>query len=440
MLGSFLYLYILIVMNIEDIYKKFQECKGVATDTRKEVEGKFFFCLSGDNFNGNEFAQLASEKGAKYIVIDNPKYQLSNTILVENVLATLQQLATFHRKKMGTLIFALTGSNGKTTTKELIFSVLNQSFNTQKTEGNLNNHIGVPLTLLSLMPETEIAIVEMGANHPKEIEFLCKIAQPDFGYITNFGKAHLEGFLSLEGVIEAKSELYQYLIANKKRIFFNQDDENQVNKLREYSDKCSFSLSKNPSADIQISLEKTSPFLDFKFGETIISSHLIGKYNAQNIAIAICVGRYFKLSEQTIKQGIEAYIPSNNRSQIIEKQSNIKIILDAYNANPSSMKAAIDNFISLDFPKKILILGDMKELGLESEREHQFIVDYILQFQWEKVFLVGENFNKTSTEFVKFLNVSEVIKYFLNKEYQDTFFLIKGSRSMQMEKILDFIN
>jgi UDP-N-acetylmuramoyl-tripeptide--D-alanyl-D-alanine ligase len=404
------------------------------------VEGKFFFCLSGDNFNGNEFAQLASEKGAKYIVIDNPKYQLSNTILVENVLATLQELATFHRKKMGTLIFALTGSNGKTTTKELIFSVLNQSFNTQKTEGNLNNHIGVPLTLLSLMPETEIAIVEMGASHPKEIEFLCKIAQPDFGYITNFGKAHLEGFLSLEGVIEAKSELYQYLIANKKRIFFNQDDENQVNKLREYSDKCSFSLFKNPSADIQISLEKTSPFLEFKFGETTISSHLIGKYNAQNIAIAICVGRYFKLSEQTIKQGIEAYIPSNNRSQIIEKQSNIKIILDAYNANPSSMKVAIDNFISLDFPKKILILGDMKELGLESEREHQFIVDYIQQFQWEKVFLVGENFNKTSTEFVKFLNISEVIKYFLNKEYQDTFFLIKGSRSMQMEKILDFIN
>ena len=341
---------------------------------------------------------------------------------------------------MGTLIFALTGSNGKTTTKELIFSVLNQSFNTQKTEGNLNNHIGVPLTLLSLMPETKIAIVEMGASHPKEIEFLCKIAQPDFGYITNFGKAHLEGFLSLEGVIEAKSELYQYLIANKKRIFFNQDDENQVNKLRGYSDKCSFSLSKNLSADIQISLEKTSPFLEFKFGETTISSHLIGKYNAQNIAIAICVGRYFKLSEQTIKQGIEAYIPSNNRSQIIEKQSNIKILLDAYNANPSSMKAAIDNFISLDFPKKILILGDMKELGLESEREHQFIVDYIQQFQWEKVFLVGENFNKTSTEFVKFLNVSEVIKYFLNKEYQDTFFLIKGSRSMQMEKILDFIN
>ena len=404
------------------------------------MEGKFFFCLSGDNFNGNEFAQLASEKGAKYIVIDNPKYQLSNTILVENVLATLQELATFHRKKMGTLIFALTGSNGKTTTKELIFSVLNQSFNTQKTEGNLNNHIGVPLTLLSLMPETKIAIVEMGASHPKEIEFLCKIAQPDFGYITNFGKAHLEGFLSLEGVIEAKSELYQYLIANKKRIFFNQDDENQVNKLRGYSDKCSFSLSKNLSADIQISLEKTSPFLEFKFGETTISSHLIGKYNAQNIAIAICVGRYFKLSEQTIKQGIEAYIPSNNRSQIIEKQSNIKILLDAYNANPSSMKAAIDNFISLDFPKKILILGDMKELGLESEREHQFIVDYIQQFQWEKVFLVGENFNKTSTEFVKFLNVSEVIKYFLNKEYQDTFFLIKGSRSMQMEKILDFIN
>ena len=250
----------------------------------------------------------------------------------------------------------------------------------------------------------------------------------------------MEGFLSLEGVIEAKSELYQYLIANKKRIFFNQDDENQVNKLREYSDKCSFSLSKNLSADIQISLEKTSPFLEFKFGETTISSHLIGKYNAQNIAIAICVGRYFKLSEQTIKQGIEAYIPSNNRSQIIEKQSNIKIILDAYNANPSSMKAAIDNFISLDFPKKILILGDMKELGLESEREHQFIVDYIQQFQWEKVFLVGENFNKTSTEFVKFLNISEVIKYFSNKEYQDTFFLIKGSRSMQMEKILDFIN
>ena len=286
------------------LYEKFKECAGVATDTRKDLRDTLFFCLKGETFDGNEFAPLAIEKGAKYVVVDNEKFaSLPEAILVEDTLKALQDLAHQHRKQLAIPVIALTGSNGKTTTKELIYSVLNQSFRALKTEGNLNNHIGVPLTLLRLTPDTDIAIVEMGANHPGEIAALCQIADPDFGYITNFGRAHLEGFGSFEGVIKAKSELYNYLKKADKRIFFCQDNDLQANLLEGYSQTYSFSLEGNEKASLQLSVKESVPFVQLAWGETILPTRLIGKYNAMNAAAAICIGHYFKLSKEAITYG-----------------------------------------------------------------------------------------------------------------------------------------
>lgn len=427
-------------MSIESIYSKFQECNfSVSTDTRKNVQDSLFFCLNGENFDGNTFAQKAFDNGAKYIIIDNPAYQsVKNTILVDNSLETLQKLANFHRKKLATPIIAITGSNGKTTSKELIFSILNQSFHTIATLGNLNNHIGVPLTLLSIKPSTEIAIVEMGANHPNEIAFLCQIAEPDFGYITNFGKAHLEGFLSIEGVIKAKCELYEYLIAHQKTIFFNQDNLIQTEKLQNYPNIFSFSVKNNNSANIIAQIVQSFPFVSIKTENTTIHSYLTGVYNADNIVAAICVGRYFKISYEAIKKGIENYIPSNSRSQIIEKANGNKLLLDAYNANPSSMQVAIDNFKQIEYPNKIVILGDMKELGTESHFEHQQIVTYLENNVWKEVLLVGENFGNTSNNYKHFKSTDDVLSYLEKQHYTDTFFLIKGSRAMKLEQIVAY--
>lgn len=426
-------------MKIEELYTKFVACSFVAIDTRKNIENSLFFCLKGENFDGNQFAEMAFDKKAKYIVIDNPKYQsIPNTILVDNSLETLQKLAHFHRNKLKTPIIAITGSNGKTTTKELVFSVLKQSYRTLCTIGNLNNHIGVPLTLLSITPSTEVAIVEMGANHPKEIEFLCKMAMPDLGYITNFGKAHLEGFLSLEGVIRAKSELYDYLSTNKKTIFLNRDDQTQWEKQKQYSLKYSFSKTgKNASVCFQI--HEKFPFLSVVFDNQIITSNLIGEYNADNIGAAIAIGTYFDISSEKIKKGIESYIPTNSRSQIIDKEYNNKILLDAYNANPSSMHVAISNFKEINHPKKVIILGDMKELGTESYTEHKAVVDYLSQFLWEEVLLVGENFSKIKSNYRHFVDNQEAIQYLSKQKYENTFFLIKGSRAMTLEKIVDYL-
>ena len=363
------------------LYEKFKECTGVATDTRKDLHDTVFFCLRGETFDGNEFAPLAIEKGAKYVVVDNKKFaSLPQTILVEDTLKALQALAHEHRTQLATPLIALTGSNGKTTTKELIYSVLNQSFRALKTEGNLNNHIGVPLTLLRLTPDTDIAIVEIGANHPGEIAALCQIAEPDFGYITNFGRAHLEGFGSFEGVVKAKSELYNYLKKAGKRIFFCQD-------------------------------------------------------NALNAAAAICIGNYFKLSKEAISRGIEGYVPSNNRSQFVQKDRGNQILMDAYNANPTSMHAAIEAFGEIKAPHKVLILGDMKELGAYSQKEHQQLVDDIATYSWDAVLLLGDNFYQTQTNFMKFKTLTEINDYLRQHPFSDTFFLIKGSRSMTMEKI-----
>ena len=425
---------------IANLHSLFLECSSVSTDTRKIEKNSLFVALKGDNFDANTFAKEALEKGAKYVVIDNPTYLIDNrTLLVKDSLVALQELAKHHRTFLGLPIIALTGSNGKTTTKELIHAVLSKKYNTLATIGNLNNHIGVPLTLLRFTKETEIGIVEMGANHQKEIEFLCKIAQPDYGYITNFGKAHLEGFGGVEGVIKGKSEMYDYLRDNNKIVFVNLDDSIQKEKSTNIK-RFSFSLN-DSTADVKISTIEANPMVKIIFNNQTIQSHLIGIYNANNINAAITIGNYFKVSDELIKEAIENYIPENNRSQLILKNGN-EIILDAYNANPSSMAAAIANFIQLEKKNKIAILGDMFELGEESHNEHEKIVDLLINETSISTYFIGKDFyaNQTSNTHLKFFENFENFAAFLKTNLpNNNLLLIKGSRGMALEKTLDLI-
>lgn len=400
-----------------------------------------FFAIKGENFDANTFAKEALDLGALFVVIDNESYFIDErTILVKNSLETLQELAKFHRDYLGLPIVALTGSNGKTTTKELINVVLSKKFKTKATIGNLNNHIGVPLTLLSFTKETEIGIVEMGANHQKEIEFLCQIAQPDFGYITNFGKAHLEGFGGVEGVIAGKSEMYQYLAANQKTVFVNLEDAIQVEKSKGIK---SFTFGvKNQNADLNIQKIEANPFVIINYNDFQIESHLIGLYNSNNINAAVAIGKYFEVPESDIKSAIENYIPANNRSQMMQKGSN-EIILDAYNANPSSMSVAITNFLQLDKKNKIMILGDMFELGDESLYEHKVIVDSLANQKQALCFLIGKSFyaNKISNENIQFFETFDLFAEYLKKyEFNSNTILIKGSRGMALERSLEYIS
>lgn len=428
-------------MKLTDLHKVFRESTGVTTDSRKIQPNNIFFALKGDNFNGNEFAEEAIQKGAKLVVIDEKKYftDKDKMFLVDNVLQTLQDLAKLHRDYIGLPVIALTGSNGKTTTKELIYQVLKQKYKTQATIGNLNNHIGVPLTLLAIEEDTDIAIVEMGANHQKEIEQLCTITQPDFGYITNFGKAHLEGFGGFEGVIKGKSELYDYLLANQKMCFVNLDDELQVKKssgIRQFN----FST-QNKNANVFFDQVEAQPMATITTKGINIHSQLTGTYNAVNICAATCIGTFFGIDLNTIKQAIEEYTPTNNRSQWIEKGDN-KILLDAYNANPSSMKVALQNFSQLDLPNKLLILGDMFELGKESDAEHLRIIEWAKGSNIQ-TFFVGEHFYKhqqKQSEVFSFFNNFEDLKSFLVEEKINTkTILIKGSRGMQLERVLEHL-
>ena len=420
------------MMNIAQLYQLYVQTYLVDTDTRKIRKGSMFFCLKGDNFNGNEFAEEALKKGANYVVIDEEKYNTKpNAILVENVLETLQKLANFHRKHLSIPVISLTGSNGKTTTKELINAVLSKKYITAATAGNLNNHIGVPLTLLSMTPKTEIGIVEMGANHLKEIAFLCKIAEPDFGLITNFGKAHLEGFGGFEGVVKAKSELYDFLRLNNKTVFINTDDELQV--------KQSAGINAIEFNNTVVKFMDANPFVKVQFKNTMIESNLIGKYNYSNIAVAVAVGNHFNVAETDIKMAIESYIPTNNRSQIIQKGSN-KIIMDAYNANPSSMQAALENFAQLKDENKVVFLGDMFELGKDSIAEHEKIANLVASYHFSKVFLIGKAFSATGA---KNAFVSESFESFKNSinysNINNATILIKGSRGMALERLLDLL-
>lgn len=424
-------------MTVEKLHRLFLKYPNVCTDTRKIVKDCIFFALTGDNFNGNEFAQKAIKNGASYAIIDQEKYNISNkTILANNVLETLQELSTYHRHYCNTKIIALTGSNGKTTTKELINVVLSKKYKTVATKGNLNNHIGVPLTLLSITKKTEIAIVEMGANHLGEIAFLCNMAQPDFGYITNFGKAHLEGFGSLEGVVKGKSELYEYLITHEKSIFLNADDPIQLEKLGDHIKKMGYSTSNHKFYPIEFL--DANPFVTLRFEETTVTSQLIGSYNFTNCCAAILMGKYFNVPLKDIKNAIEDYSPKNNRSQIITKNGH-HIILDAYNANPSSMEAALENFNEIKNENKILFLGDMFELGEHTVMEHQNIADLISKMSFEKVYLIGKNFYKTRTSYQKFKSFDDLEKALKKNTVEKSTVLIKGSRGMALERILDLL-
>ena len=427
-------------MSVKELYEIFLKSNGVVTDSRQINNNCLFFALKGVNFNGNEFAKSAIDKGAMYAVVDEKKYSLDDEkfIFVNDSLKTLQELANFHRKKLSTKIIGITGSNGKTTSKELIHSVLETEFNTYCTKGNLNNHIGVPLSILEISHETEIAIIEMGANHLGEIKLLSSIAEPDYGYITNFGKAHLEGFGSEEGVIKGKSELFDFLKENSGYIFCNSDDQKQKKILGDYDNKFTFG---QKDADLIYTTITDEPNIVVDVNGATIESTLFGNYNVQNIISAVTIGKYFGVKMQNIQEGISKYISENNRSQLIKKNGN-RIRLDAYNANPTSMLLAIKSFDKINSKNKILILGDMYELGGDENKFHQEIVDYCENLKIDKVFLVGKIFAKTNFS-KKFFSYENYLKLSQSKEFKgviDSNLLIKGSRGMQLEKILEFIN
>ena len=426
-------------MPVEQLYNIYQQYPSVQTDSRKLKEGDIFFALKGDNFNGNVFAAQAIEAGAAYAIIDEAAFEIPRkTILVDNVLTSLQQLAKYHREQFNIPFIAITGSNGKTTTRELIHAVLSSSFKTYTTEGNLNNHIGIPLTILKINTDAEMAIIEMGANHQKEIASYCEYAQPTHGLITNCGKAHLEGFGSLEGVKKGKGELFDYLRMKNDAVVFVMWD---YDYLREMSKGISSIIKYGSKDDAHVigRMKKSDPYLEVEITQgiepAVISSQLVGEYNLPNVLAAVTLGKHFGVADEKIKSSIENYSPSNSRSQLIERGTN-KIILDAYNANPSSMKLAIENFAKLRADKKVLMLGSMAELGEESLAEHKAIVALITLYNWTNVILVGGDFLKIEHPYLQFQNASEA-KVWLEKEVlENSHFLIKGSRSMQMEKII----
>ena len=427
-------------MTIQNIHDLFLKCSKVSIDTRKIEPNSFFVAIKGDRFDANTFAKEALEKGASFVVIDNANYYIDErTILVNDSLETLQELAKFHRQFLNLPIIALTGSNGKTTTKELINVVLSKKFDTKATVGNLNNHIGVPLTLLSFTKETQIGIVEMRANHQKEIEFLCEIAQPDYGYITNFGKAHLEGFGGVEGVIKGKSEMFAYLKSNNKSVFVNIDDEIQKTKTTDLN-RITFSQ-KDKSATIFIESVMANPFVKIKTLGVEINSHLIGLYNANNINAAITIGYHFEVPVNDIKDAIESYVPENNRSQLLTKGTN-EIILDAYNANPSSMLVALENFIQLDKTNKCIIIGDMYELGKESLDEHKAIVNFLKNNSNFECHFVGKDFFANSIQkgnFHFYHTFEDFTKFLSSVKLEHKTLLIKGSRGMALERTLEYL-
>jgi UDP-N-acetylmuramoyl-tripeptide--D-alanyl-D-alanine ligase len=427
-------------MNIEDLYKIYKQYPSVQTDTRKLKQGDIFFALKGGNFNGNEFAKQALDAGAAYAVIDETAFEIpGKTILVDNVLTALQNLAKYHREQFTIPFIAITGSNGKTTTKELVHAVLSSSFKTYTTEGNLNNHIGIPLTILKIKEDAEMAVIEMGANHLKEIESYCEYTQPTHGLITNCGKAHLEGFGGIEGVKKGKGELFDYLRNKTEATVFVMWDYDYLQEMSKgISEIIKYGTIKGTHVTGHI--KKSEPYLEVAILQgiwpSIIKTQLVGEYNLPNVLGAVAIGKFFKVNEEKIKASIEAYSPSNSRSQLVERGTN-KIILDAYNANPSSMKLAIENFAKLPATDKVMLLGGMAELGEESLNEHKAIVETIQQNQWKAIVLVGGDFLKFQHPYTSFTNATEAKEWLQQQHFENTHLLIKGSRSMQMEKVLE---
>lgn len=433
-------------MTISEIYKIYLSHPLICTDTRKITEGCLFFALKGENFDANTFAEQAIEKGAAYVVIDDPQYKKDNRyILVEYVLTALQELAKHHREQLKIPVIGLTGSNGKTTTKELINAVLSQKFKTLATKGNLNNHIGVPLTLLEITQETEIAIIEMGANHQKEIEMLSEICRPDYGLITNVGKAHLEGFGGFEGVKKGKGELYDFLENHDGTVFINKDNIFLTEMANSRTFKKIIFYGTDEGIDLKGELLSNDPFLEIKWTyhnqQYQVLSNLTGTYNFENVLVSIAIGLAFGLSAEKINQGISNYQPQNNRSQII-KTANNTVIGDYYNANPSSMLVALENMASLKAKKKVVILGDMFEVGDSSAIEHDAVLQKALAYQFDQVILIGEEFfniNELADDATFYRTTAETVMALKKNPIKDALVLLKGSRGMKLESLMELL-
>ena len=418
-------------MDIKEIYDLFKKHPTICTDTREIIKGSIFISLKGEKFNGNKYALKAIQEGCSYAIIDEKEYDINhNTVLVHNALKTLQDLATYHRNQLNIPLIGITGTNGKTTSKELIKTILSSELNCYATEGNLNNHIGVPLSILKINKQHKIAVIEMGANHQKEIDFLCNIAQPTYGIITNVGSAHLEGFGSTQAIIDTKKELYDFINCSKGHLFVNADDE----LLLSLSNGI-MQTTYGKSGDVTGLITDITPLISIKYNNKIIKSHLIGEFQFSNILLAICIGNYFNISNQNISKSIENYIPTNNRSQIVETKKNT-LILDAYNANPSSMKAMLNSFSNQKYKNKLCILGDMLELGKESKKEHLNIIKLTNELKLDCLF-VGEIFHNLTKN--SFKDKIDLVKYIQKKNIQKKMILLKGSRKISLEELINIL-
>lgn len=432
-------------MDITALYRIYLQHPVVTTDSRNCPEGSVFFALKGDTFNGNAFAAQALKDGCAYAVIDEAFYAEKGDerfILVDNCLETLQALANLHRRRLGTKVIGITGTNGKTTTKELISAVLSQKYNVLYTQGNLNNHIGVPLTLLCLNEKHDLAVIEMGANHPGEIKVLAHIAEPDFGIITNVGKAHLEGFGSFEGVIKTKGELYEYLRFKKDSVVFIQHENPYLGGISQGLNLVPYG--RGESLYINGRVTGSSPFLAFEWKAGVngeihqVHTSLIGEYNFDNALAAVAIGHFLHVPSEMIDFALEEYTPRNNRSQLKETEKN-RLIIDAYNANPTSMMASLENFRNMDVEHKVVILGDMKELGAGSAEEHQKIADFIADCHFETVILVGEQFSGAHHSYDSYPDVQEVIEVLKKNKPEGKYILIKGSNSMELIQVVEYL-
>lgn len=425
-------------MNIKSLYKLYTANPSICIDTRKVSESCLFFALKGPNFNANEFASKALELGASYAIVDEEKFVLSDKyILVDDVLNTLQKLSNYHRRKLKASLIGITGTNGKTTSKELCYQVLKQKFKTKATDGNLNNHIGVPLSLLAIPLDAEMAIIEMGANHLGEIDFLCSIAEPNYGVITNVGKAHLEGFRDLDGVLQTKTELYRHLAKKNNTLFYKDNQQLLIDMIPAQCHALSYGQLSNTT--YRVISEGAQPFVKVRYNNISIQSKLIGEYNFDNIALGIAIGLYFDVDIKDIKAAIENYEPRNNRSQLISTEVN-EILLDAYNANPMSIEHALINMQQLEHSKKVVILGDMFELGEESTAEHIRMINKCLSAGLTNVYLVGKEFhNNNHTSYPSFPSTDALIEELKKQPIVDSFVMIKGSRAMKLEQLVELL-